>query len=143
MPILETDFLLGLRSGDSKHSSSLAILRLATARKVKKLAICGSAFVEIGVGMRGSLTRPDIVEVLLNLRALVASIAEIPLSSLIIMSGLELEDRLSVTNLFDCLHAATALSHDAVIVSDDRFYEKVPGLTRLSFTNFLQKLQTS
>jgi len=117
----------------------MAILDLAKARKVKKLAVCGSAFVEIGVGMRGSLVRQDIVEVIRNLRALITSIPELPLGSLIIMAGLELEERLSVSNLFDCLHAATALSYDAVMVSDDRFYERVPNMKRLSLTDFVKK----
>jgi len=142
--VLGTDFLLGLRKGSGKHESSMAILELAKMRRAKKLAICGSAFVEIGVGLRGSLTKTDIVEVLRNLHVLTGLIMEIPLSSFILMSGLELEQRISVSNLFDCLHAATALSHDAIMVSDDPFYEQVPGLTRLSLTGFVQKFsQTS
>jgi len=139
LPVLEADFLLGLRRRDKKHRLCMAILDLAKARKVKKLAICGSAFVEIGVGMRGSLVRQDIVEVIRNLRGLITSIPELPLGSLIIMAGLELEERLSVSNLFDCLHAATALSYDAVMVSDDRFYERVPNMKRLSLTDFVKK----
>jgi len=139
LPVLETDFLLGLRKGDKKHESCMAILELARARRVKKLAVCGSAFVEIGVGLRGSLTKADIVEVLRNLRALTTPMVEIHLSSLLLMSGLELEQRLSISNLFDCLHAATALSHDAVMVSDDPFYEEVPNLTRLTLAGLVQK----
>lgn len=117
----------------------MQILNLAKAKKIKKFAVCGSAFIEIAVGMRGSLTRPDIVEVLRNLRAITTPLAEVPLSSVIIMSGLELEQRLSVSNLFDCLHAATALTYDAMIVSDDRFYEQVPDLTRLTLADFVKK----
>jgi len=144
LPVLETDFLLGLRKGDKKYQSSVAILELTKMRRTKKLAICGSAFIEIGIGLRGSLIKTDIVEVLRNLRALTGSIMEIPLSSFILMSGLELEQKISVSNLFDCLHAATALVHDAIMVSDDPFYEQVPGLTRLSLTGFVQKFsQTS
>lgn len=55
------------------------------------------------------------------------------------MSGLELEERPSVSNLFKCLHAATALSYDAAIVSDDRFYDRVPNITRLSLADFAKK----
>jgi 3-polyprenyl-4-hydroxybenzoate decarboxylase len=84
------------------------MLDLAEAWKVKKLAVCGSAFIEIGVGMSGSLVMRDIIEVLRNLRALTIPITEIPLS-LIVISGLELEEGLSVSNLFHCLHVATAL----------------------------------
>lgn len=138
LPVLETDFLLGLRRGDKKHQLAVRILELAKARKVKKLAICGSAFVEIGVGLRGSLSRNDVIEVLRNLRVLTTPFTEIPLDSLIVMTGLEIEQKLSISNLFDCLHAATALNHDAVMVSDDRFYEQIPSLTRLSLTDFVK-----
>ena len=120
---------------------SMQILDLAKSRKTKKLAVCGSAFIEIAVGMRGSLTRPNIVEVLRNLRAITTPVVEAPLSSSIVMSGLQLEQKLSVSNLFDCLHAATALSYDTTIVSDDRFYEQVPDLTRHSLTDFVKKYQ--
>jgi len=143
MPVLETDFLLGLRKGDKKHQLSVEIIELAKARRAKKLAICGSAFVEIGVGLRGTMSKTDIIEVLRNLRALTITIAEIPMNSLLLMSGLELEQRLSVSNLFDCLHAATALSHDAVMVSDDPFYEKVSGLMRLSFEDFVKEYSSN
>mgnify|MGYP001136891544 CR=1 FL=1 len=139
MPVLETDFLLGLRKEDKKHQTSMKVLELAKAGKVKKLAACGSAFVELGVGLRGSLKKHDIVEALRLLRALTNPIPEIPLSSLILMNGLELEQRLAISNLFDCLHAATALYHDAVIVSDDRFYEQVPNLRRLSLEYFVEE----
>ena len=122
----------------------MAILELAKVRRTKKLAICGSAFIEIGIGLRGSLTKVDIIEVLRNLHALTNPIMKIPLSSFILLSGLELEQKISVSNLFDCLHTATALSHDAIMVSDDPFYEHVPDLTRLSLTDFVQKFsQTS
>jgi predicted nucleic acid-binding protein len=139
MPVLETDFLLGLRKEDKKHQTSMKILELAKARKIKKLSACGSAFVELGVGLRGSLKKPDIVEALRLIRALTTPIPEIPLSSLILMNGLELEQRLAISNLFDCLHAATALDHDAVIVSDDHFYEQVPNLRRLSLEYFVDE----
>ena len=55
------------------------------------------------------------------------------------MTGLELEQRLAISNLFDCLHAATALHNDAVIVSDDRFYEQIPNLRRLSLEYFVNE----
>gem|GEM_PF-2088675 len=135
MPVLGTDFLTGLRRGDKKHRLCMSMLDLAEAWKVKKLAVCGSAFIEIGVGMSGSLVMRDIIEVLRNLRALTIPITEIPLS-LIVISGLELEEGLSVSNLFHCLHVATALKYDAVIVSDDRFYEQIPSITRLSLKDF-------
>jgi len=139
MPVLETDFLLGLRKGDKKHETCIAILELAKARRAKKLAICGLAFVEIGVGLRGRIDKTDIIEVLRNLHALTTAILEIPLDSLLVMSGLEIEQKLHVSNLFDCLHAATALSHDAMMISDDPFYKQVPCLTSLSLADFMQR----
>ena len=134
---METEFLLGLRKGDRKHKLSMAILDIARS-KAKQVGICGSAFVEIGVGLRGSLSRAAIVETLHNLYALTSKIKEVPLNRTILLNGLEIEKSLEVSNLFDCLHSATALSQDSVIVSDDCFYDVVPNLKRLSFKDFVE-----
>ncbi len=135
MPVLETEFLLGLRKKDKKHGLSTSILEIAKDRS-KDLAICGSAFVELGVGLRGSLSRSEIIATLESLYALTNSIKEIPLRSTILLDGLVIEQTLRISNLFDCLHAATALSHDSIIVSDDHFYDKVPNLKRVSLRDF-------
>jgi predicted nucleic acid-binding protein len=37
---------------------------------------------------------------------------------------------------FDAYHAATALSHDATILSTDHSYERVTGLTRIDPQDF-------
>ncbi len=138
MPVLETDFLLGLRKKDKKHRLSTPILEIAKDRS-KDVAVCGSAFVELGVGLRGSLGRSEIVETLQSLYALTNSIKEVPLTRAVLLSGLEIEQRLEISNLFDCLHAATALSHDSMIVSDDQFYDKVPNLKRVSLRDFVSR----
>ncbi len=138
MPVLETDFLLGLRKKDKKHGLSASILEIAKNRS-KQVAVCGSAFLELGVGLRGSLGKSEIVETLQSLHALTNSIKEIPLSRTILLSGLEMEQRLGISNLFDCLHAATALSHDSMIVSDDPFYDKVSDLKRIPLKDFVSR----
>jgi len=134
LPVLETDFLLGLRKKDKKYGLSTAILE--TAAESSELAICGSAFVEVGIGLRGSLGRTEIIETLRSLYALTHSIREIPLTNTILLSALEIEQELGTTNLFDCLHAATAKSHDAIIVSDDPFYDDVPDIKRITLKDF-------
>lgn len=137
MPVLETEFLLGLRKKDKKHILCTPILEIAKDRS-REVAICGSAFVELGIGLRGSLNRSEIIETLQSLSALTNSIREIPFSRAILLSGLEIEHSLGITNLFDCLHAATAQSHDSIIVSDDSFYDKVPNLKRVSLKDFVK-----
>ena len=126
---------MGLRKKDKKHGLSTSILGIAKDRS-KDLAICGSAFVELGVGLRGSLSRSEIIATLESLYALTNSVKEIPLRSTILLSGLVIEQTLGISNLFDCLHAATALSHDSIIVSDDHFYDNIPNLKRVSLRDF-------
>jgi len=135
LPVLETEFLLGLRKKDKKHGLSTSILEIAKDRS-KDLAICGSAFVELGVGLRGSLNKSEIIATMESLYALTSSIKEIPLRSTILIYGLVIEQTLGISNLFDCLHAATALSHDSIIISDDNFYDEVPNLRRVSLRDF-------
>lgn len=137
LPVLETEFILGLRKKDKKYGLSTSILEIAKDRS-REIAICGSAFVELGIGLRGSLNRSEIIETLQSLYALTSSVKEIPLSHTVLLSGLEIEDSLGITNLFDCLHAATAQSHDSVIISDDSFYDKVPNLERISLKDFVK-----
>lgn len=137
MPVLETEFLFALRKEDKRHALCSTILEIAKD-KSNDLAICGSAFVEIAIGLRGTLSRSEIITTLESSHALVGPIKEIPLHSGILLSGLVLEQTLGTSNLFDCLHAATALSHDSMIVSDDHFYDEVPNLRRVSFRDFVK-----
>jgi len=109
--------------------------------RAKGVAICGSAFIELGVGLRGSISRSEIIETLQSVYALTNRIKEIPLSRTVLLSGLEIEQTMGVSNLFDCLHASTALSHDSIIVSDDPFYDKIPDLKRISLRDFAKSRQ--
>ncbi|MFQ6075818.1 MAG: PIN domain-containing protein [Candidatus Bathyarchaeia archaeon] len=143
MPVLETDFLLGLRKGDKKHGLSMEVLRLHKEGLTSNIVVCGSAFAELAIGLKGRLSRTETMEVLRNVRALTSSIPEAGLNSAILSRGLEPEERLSITNLYDCLHAATALEHDSSIVSDDRFYDSIPSLRRIGLEAYAkQKIAT-
>jgi predicted nucleic acid-binding protein len=112
---------------------------LQNAKSSSDVFICGSAFIELGIGLRGSLGSAEIIETLQNLYALTSPIREIPLTNTILLSGLEIVQELGISNLFDCLHAATAKSHDSVIISDDAFYDRVPNLERISLKEFASR----
>ena len=140
MPVLETDFILGLRKGDKKHSVSLEILRLHKNGLTTNLAVCGSAFAELAIGLRGRFSKAEIAETIRNVRALTRGIPEVGLTSTILLRGLELEERLSITNLYDCLHIATAIEHDSNIISDDRFYNSIPNLRRISLEAYVKRV---
>jgi hypothetical protein len=61
------------------------------------------------------------------------------LTNTILLSGLEIEQELGISNLFDCLHAATAKIHDSVIISDGALYDRVPNLERISLKGFASR----
>jgi len=116
----------------------MKILRSSRARR--NIAIAGSAFVEIAIGLRGRLGPGVAVETLRNILILAGRLREIPLTSKILYEGLKLEEKIGVKNLYDCLHASTALSHDGIIVSNDTFYDRIEGLIRISLKEYARKI---
>ena len=81
MPVLETDFLLGLRKDDKKHELYMKIIDLHRKGRTKNLAICSSAYAELSIGLRGKFPKSTIIEILRSLRALTHKIPEIKLSA--------------------------------------------------------------
>lgn len=139
LPVLETEFLLGLRKGDKRNKTARSILSRAEEGKMDKVVIAGSAVMEIAFGLRGRFDKPDIVEILELIRGMTPALPILNLDTDMIMEGLKIELRLPDSNLFDCLHAATALRHDGVIVSSDPFYESVAGMRRLDLSELLHE----
>jgi len=139
LPVLETEFLLGHRKGDKRIRVVRSILSRAEESKIDKVVIAGSAVMEIAFGLRGRFDKPGIVEILELIRGVTSAFPILNLDMDTIIEGLKIELRLADSNLFDCLHAATALRHDRVIVSSDPFYESVEGIRRLDLSELLDE----
>lgn len=139
MPVLETEFLLGLRKGDERNAVVRSILSRAEESKIDRVVIAGSAVLEIAFGLRGRLDKHGIVEILELIRGVTSPLPIVNLDMDTMIEGLKIELRLAGSSLFDCLHAATALRHDRVIVSSDPFYESVEGIRRLDLSELLDE----
>lgn len=138
LPVLETEYLLALRAEDKKHQAARDILSGAESGEIQGLIIAGSSIIELAFGLRGKFQREEIVETLEIIRGVTDPI---PISNLDIetlIRGLRMENKIGRPNLFDCLHASTALGHDGVIVSSDPFFDSIEELRRLDFKELLR-----
>ena len=139
LPVLETEYILALRSTDKRHQLARQILDKAKRGRIDNLVIAGSSILELTFGLRGKLGRVDVIETLEIIRAVSYDIRVLDLDLGAITKGLSIEIGLDEPNLFDCLHAAMALGHDGVIVSLDPFFDTIEGIRRIDFRELLDK----
>jgi predicted nucleic acid-binding protein len=129
MPVLDTEVLFALEPSNGKHRSVLKFLTSA-----KALTMPDASLFEFQTVLR---TRGrDISEIRLAILAvrdilLGHGVQEAgTINSTMIARQCDLESRYGLT-FFDSLIAASALALDSVIVSDDRAFDVVPGVTRI------------
>jgi predicted nucleic acid-binding protein len=137
LPVLETEYVLALRSKDKRHQVASQILDKAKQGRIDNLVIAGSSILELAFGLRGKLGRVKVIETLEIIRAISNDIPVLDLDLEAIIKGLSIEIDLDRLNPYDCLHAAVALSHDGVIVSSDPFFDTIEGIRRLDFGELL------
>ncbi|MEM2760471.1 MAG: PIN domain-containing protein [Nitrososphaerales archaeon] len=134
MPVLDTEILFGLNPRDKHHGSTLKILKELSERNQKIFAPDSSVyeFQAVLSGLNKKL--PEIMLAMISLKQAFEEngIEEAKTLSIgTILAQCELEEEYSLT-YFDSLIAASALTLDKIIVSDDRVFDKVPSLSRIS-----------
>ena len=136
MPVLDTEVLFGLNPKDRRHKAALAKLK-DLREKSKKIMAPDAAVSEFqivlrGRGMRGAVVRTTMLALhgALQLNG-VEEIKTIDSSLLAAQSGIEEMYRLSY---FDSLMAASALSLDGEIVSDDQIFDLIREIKRTNLT---------
>lgn len=132
MPVADTDFLFAINPRDPKHQHAMRLLK-----ELGDLMVPDTAVLEFQVVLRARGRTPFQVKMaLLALhealtRNNVEEVKTISTSLLAFQS--ELEDKYELS-YFDSLIAASALTLDRRVVSDDCAFDKIPDLKRISLT---------
>jgi predicted nucleic acid-binding protein len=129
MPVADTEFLFALNPKDCKHQNAIRLLK-----EVSNLMVPDTAALEFQAVLRARGRNPSQVKMaLLALyevlkRNNVKEAKTLGLSLLAFQSEIEENYGLSY---FDSLLAASALTLDRQVISDDYAFDKVPGLKRI------------
>ena len=137
MPILDTEFIFGLSSTDSKHRDVIKMLKKIKAGEVNNVAVSDIAILETYMVLRnrGKTDEVKIIFQKLNEICSEYGIKEInTLNKNLILRQMSIENELDVkSKFFDSLIAASAEMHDYSIISDDSVYDRL-GLKRINLS---------
>ena len=129
MPVLDTEVLFAISPNDAKHAQAMSLLR-----STNDLVVPDTAFIEFQMVLRArNISSVKIKEAMLDISAVLSEngVKEVrTVGSSLVVTQCELESRYGLT-FFDSFIAASALSLDAVVVSDDSSFDLVPGLGRI------------
>jgi len=129
MPVADTEFLFSLNPRDRKHQYAIRLLK-----EISDLMVPDTAALEFQVVLRArgrNLSQVKMALLALHealTRSNVEEAKTVSVSLLAFQS--ELEERYGLS-YFDSLIAASALTLDRQVISDDDAFERVPNLKRI------------
>lgn len=115
---------------DRLHEPARRVFELAASGALKNLAIASSALMEYELVLRARGYSEKSIREDLEAFSRLKGVRILPLTHETLLKAIELRIKHRLT-YFDSLHAATALLHDSAIISADRAYKAVEGLTVL------------
>ncbi len=130
MPVADTELLFLLNPRDPRHKAALRILEELKG----KLRVPDTALIEFEVTLRSrGRSLNDVKQALLALKRImedygIEEVSTIDLSLLVRHVEIMLDYSL---DFFDSLIAASALSVDGIVVSDDKAFDRVEELKRI------------
>jgi len=127
LPIVDTEFLFALAPLDRKHERAMESL------SIRNLRVPDTALFEFQIVLRARGRKADeVAKAIVAIREILGRTArEVQtISTDLFLKQAEIEIKYELS-YFDSLIAASALLTDAMIVSDDRDYDRVPGLNRI------------
>ena len=133
MPVADTEFLFALNPKDHKHQYAIRLLK-----EISDLMVPDTAALEFQVVLRArgrNLSQVKMALLALHealTRSNVEEAKTVSLSLLAFQS--ELEERYGLS-YFDSLIAASALTLDRQVISDDDAFERVPNLKRIPLSS--------
>lgn len=129
MPALDTEVLFAVNPEDDKHVRAVNLLR-----SKKDLVVPDTSFFEFQMVLRTmGNSAAEVGKAVLAVRSVLSEhgVKEVgTMNSSLIALQCELESSYDL-DFFDSLIAASALSLDSVVVSDDTAFDEVPGLRRV------------
>ncbi|HDN63304.1 MAG TPA: type II toxin-antitoxin system VapC family toxin [Candidatus Bathyarchaeota archaeon] len=129
MPVADTELLFAMNPRDRKHKDAINLLK-----EVNGLVVPDTAILEFQIVLRARGRSPSQVRIaLLALHEAltqndVKEVKTLSVSLLAFQSELEEKYRLSY---FDSLIAASALTLDRQVVSDDEAFDRIPNIKRV------------
>jgi len=134
MPVADTEVLFLLKPSDPRHKHVLKLLEeLGSSIVVPDTALLEFEVVLRSRGLRVEDVRKALYAIHLILDSYKVRVLKTMDISLLIMH-LELMERYKLS-FFDSLIAASAISYDGVVVSDDEDFDRVSDLKRLPVTH--------
>jgi len=129
MPLLENDTIFAfLNENDSNHAIAERIFQKLENGEIKA-EISTVSLIEMELIYRSEKMEDKLLEHLAAVAAL-PNVKYIALTPDVAVTSVYLRQTLNLT-FFDSHYAATALNQDRTIISFDKAYDKVSGLTRI------------
>lgn len=142
--LIETDIILAhIKESNWLKPYASVILEAATRGAIKLYASRELIHELYYVASRLGMSLTTILERIIALSKL-NGIEWIPTTLEVDLTALTLMSEYGLTSIFDAYHAATALLYDPdkIIISTDRVYDRVPGLTRMDPQELAKKLES-
>ena len=131
MPVIELDMLVGYTNKkDRLHRVASQIFASISEGKLEGVYAASSAYIEYELFSKAMGVPTIQIARELQSFQFFPNLQEHALSLSIILNGSILRDHYGLT-FFDSLHASTALANDGDIISVDKAYDNVQGLTRI------------
>ena len=137
MPVLDTEVLFALNPRDPRHGAALKLLS-ELRRKSRRILVPDTATFEFQIVLRSIDKKPPTIRasILALRRAIEINRGEEvnTIGSALLASQCEIEEKYGLT-YFDSLIAASTLSLDGELVSDDHVFDRVPGIRRIPLSS--------
>lgn len=132
MPVVDTEFLFGMRANDKKHALVKKILESRHEIQIPSLAVFEVMVVCLseGKGSAVAIETLDLIQHVINQH----NLRIIPFDVGQLMSGLKIYG--GGIGLFDALIAGVALMHDETVLGDDDDFLGIGGLKRVTLKEY-------
>ncbi|MHA1167128.1 MAG: PIN domain-containing protein [Candidatus Hodarchaeales archaeon] len=139
MVVVDTEFIFALRKNDRHHDKAKRILLTGK----KQIIVTPSIFETMFVLLSNGKTENEIIDFLETISEIIEryglEFVDFEINQLI--EGMRIKRDHRKGGLFDSLIAGAAKVVDGEILANDKSLEGIHGLTRISFDDFLNKLQ--
>lgn len=142
--LIETEFLFGLIPGDLHNKVVKRALSLVKAKNpdVRCLAsgLLETIFVAKARGKKEAEIRESLAAMLSKLRRNGIRLVEL-IDAGDLLGCLSLRELYHSLSFYDALHASSALNRAGLLISNDKLYDRVAGLRRVSFDAFVTNME--
>lgn len=137
---IETEFLFSLDPENRFNKKVAQILDLAKHKKIRVICLASgfleAIFVLKSRGMKESAIRSVMAAMISKLKKSAVDTIE-PITMKALLGSLVMRERYVIT-FYDAMHASMALNASAVLISNDKVYDNIRGIKRVSFSTLVK-----